>query len=123
MSDEFGFYGEEVENENSVREIRGITDTVSKYVFSDMNFPCICLKEDLTLPKHKWVVISKLVKQGTSDKNISVYLIRKGDLYKAGALSGVQVTALIDLVGLDNLVGYYNKDKELKGDRLYILSS
>lgn len=121
MSDEFGFYGEEGE-ESSVRDIKGITDTVSKYVFSDMDFPCICFKEDLVLPKHKWIGISKLVKQGASDKNISVYILRKGDLFKAGSLSGVQVTALIDLVGLENLFGYYNKDKELKGDRLYILS-
>lgn len=122
MSDEFDFYEDGGNEEEVVRDIKGLTDTVSKFVYSSMTFPCICLKEDIKLPKHKWLIISKLVKQGSEDKNISVYMIRGGELFKAGSLSGLQIKAFIDIIGIENLFGYYNKDKELKGDRLYVLS-
>lgn len=123
MSDDFNFYGVEQDDTEEVKDLKGVTDTVSKFVFSNMSYPCICLKEDLKLPKHKWVIISKLVKQGSVDKNISVYMIRGGELYKAGSLSGVQIKAFIDIIGIDNMYGFYNKDKELKGDKLYVLSN
>lgn len=122
MSEEFDFYEGNEEGKEEVRDVKGLTDTVSKYVYNNMEFPCICLKEDIKLPKHKWVIISKLVKQGSSDKNISIYMLRGGEMFKAGSLSGLQVKAFIDIVGLDNLFGYFNKDKELIGDRLYVLS-
>lgn len=121
MSEDFDFYEGDSEEE-VVRDVKGLTDTVSKYVYSSMNFPCICLKEDLKLPKSKWLLISKLVKQGAEDKNISVYMIRNGELYKAGSLAGSQVIPFIDVLGIDNLFGFYSKDKELRGDRLYVLS-
>lgn len=122
MSEEFDFYEGNEEGKEEVRDVKGLTDTVSKYVYNNMEFPCICLKEDIKLPKHKWVIISKLVKQGSSDKNISIYMLRGGEMFKAGSLSGLQVKAFIDIVGLNNLFGYFNKDKELIGDRLYVLS-
>lgn len=122
MSEEFDFYEDNEEGKEEVRDVKGLTDTVSKYVYNNMEFPCICLKEDIKLPKHKWVIISKLVKQGSSGKNISIYMLRGGEMFKAGSLSGLQVKAFIDIVGLDNLFGYFNKDKELIGDRLYVLS-
>lgn len=122
MSDDFGFYGPE-NDESIATDIRGVTDTVSKFVYTNLSYPCICLKEDIKLPKHKWVVISKLVKHGVQNKNISVYLARGGSLFKAGALSGVQIKAFIDIIGINNLVGYYEKDRKLVGDRLYVLSA
>lgn len=120
---EFDFYeGNSIDND-SVEDIRGITDRVSKYVFGDMVYPCICLREDIKLPRHKWNIISKLVKQGNGSKNICFYIIRKGEVYKAGALSGTQVKAVIDIIGLDNLFGFFSEGRELIGDRLYVLSS
>lgn len=123
MSEDFGFYGEEAEKEE-VRDIKGVTDEVSKFVYTDMKFPCICLNADIKLPKHKWLIISKLVKQGgSSEKDISVYMIRDGELYKAGALSGIQIKSFIDIIGLENMFGYQNKKIKLLGDKLYVLSS
>lgn len=119
--DNFGFYGEKADDEE-VKDIKGVTDEVSKYVFSDIQYPSICLKEDIKLPKYKWVAISKLVKQGSVNKNISFYLIRNNEVLKAGALAGIQIKAFIDIVGIENLFGFYKKDKKLEGDRLYILS-
>lgn len=122
MSDDFKFY-EENSEEDYVREIKGVTDKVSEYVYSNMEFPCICLKPDIVLPKYKWVAISKLVKLGSPDKSIFVYIHRNGELYKLGALSGVQVKAFIEVAGLENIFGYHNKDIILKDDRVYVLAS
>lgn len=122
MNEDFGFYGEENEQEE-VKDIKGVTDEVSKYVYSDMKFPCICLNADIKLPKHKWIVISKLVKQGTVEKDIAVYMIRNGELFKVGSLSGVQIKAFIDIVGIKNISGYYNKSTKLEGDKVYVLSN
>lgn len=119
---DFGFYGDEAEKDE-VKDIRGITDEVSEFVYSDMSFPCICLKADIKLPRHKWLIISKLVKQGTVSKDISVYMVRNGELFKAGALTGAQIKSFIDIIGLENMYGYHNKDKKLVGDKLYVLSS
>lgn len=124
MSDkeDFGFYGED-EDQEEIRGIRGITDEVSKFVFTNVEYPFICLNADIMLPQHKWVVISKLVKQGAVSKNIAFYMIRGGELYKAGSLSGIQIKSFIDIVGIENLFGYHNKDIRLEGDKLYVLSS
>lgn len=106
---------------SDVKDIKGITDSVSQYVFSDMEYPCICLKDNLVLPKHKWAVISKLAQSGT-DKKIALYISRNGELFKIGHLSGVQVKPFIDVIGLENMIGYHSENKELLGDRIYVLS-
>ena len=119
---DFGFYGSEEDSEK-IREIRGITDEVSEFEYAGMKYPCICLKDNLILPKHKWKGISNLVKQGTSSKNITVYMIREGELYEIGALAGIQIKAFIDIVGLNNMFAYHNKDTRLEKDKLYVFSS
>ena len=120
MSEDYNFYGEEDDSEE-VKDINGVTDNVTKYVFTNMEYPCICLNADISLPKHKWITISKLVKQGVTQKNIAFYLLRNGELFKAGGLTGSQIKAFIDIVGLENLFGFYKKDVKLSGDKLYIL--
>lgn len=119
---DFGFYGEEAEKEE-IKDLDGVTNSVTQFVLSNMNFPSLCLRENIILPRHKWVIISKLVKQNADEKDISLYFNRNGELYKAGSISGIQVKALVDIIGLDNLVGYYNKDKQLVGDKIYVLAS
>lgn len=121
-AEDFGFYGEE-EEEEVIKDIKGVTDEVSKFVFTNVEYPFVCLKADIALPQYKWLIISKLVKQGVASKNISFYMLRGGELFKAGALSGVQIKSFIDIVGIDNLFGYHNENIRLEGDRLYVLSS
>ena len=106
-----------------VRDIKGITDSVSKYVYANMEYPSICLKPDLVLPKHKWEVISKIAKPVGVDKNISLYIIRNGETFKIGKLSGIQVKVFIDMVGLENVFGFHRDGRELIGDKVYVLSS
>lgn len=124
MSKDFNFYGEEDEaDEVNSEDIKGITDEVSQYIYSDMAYPCFCLKKDIKLPRHKWSIISKLVKQTTKDKNIAVYMIRGNEMFKVGSLAGVQVKAFISIVGIENMFGYFSRDVKLEGDRLYVLSA
>lgn len=122
MKNDFDFYDGVEQDSSVVQDIKGLTDEVSKYIYSNMDFPCICVKENIKLPKHKWVTMGKLVKQDVPNKDISVYIIRNNDILKAGALSRMQVGVFIDFVGIDNLVAYYNKDKILTGSKIYILS-
>lgn len=119
MSEDFNFYGEDEVKENI--DIKGITDIVSKYIFVGMVFPCICMKEDLQLPKYKWEGVSRMVKGNAEGKDITVYMKRSGEMYSLGKLSSIQVTPFLELVGLDNLVGYGVDEKEIVGDRLYAL--
>ena len=110
------------EEESEVQDIKGVTDEVTKMCYTNAKYPFICIDHGLEMPKHKWVAVSKMVKQTTSDKGIFFYIKNGNDLYEAGSLAKSQVKAIIDLVGLDNIIGYYSEDKELKGDRLYVLA-
>lgn len=132
MREEFNFYEESNTRDTAntgydeveVRDIKGVTDSVSEYVFVDMEYPNVCLKADLVLPKHKWEVISKLSQIGGNvDKNISLYIVRNDELYKIGALSGVQIKSFLDIVGIENIVGHHKDGRELVGSKLYVLSS
>ena len=120
-SDDFGFYGEEAE-EDQVEEIQGITDNVSQFTYSNLEYPCIMFKDGFSLKNHKWKVLSNMVKSLSPDKDISLYFRDESGLLKIGKISGVQVDAFLDLVGLDGVVGYYDKDTILENDRLYTLS-
>lgn len=118
--DDFGFYGEEAE-ENSVDDIHGITDKVTEFTYTKMEYPCIMFKEGFSCPQHQMKVISNMVKTNTPDKDTSLYFLSGGEMYKLGMLSGQQIDPLLELVGVDNLVGYYDSETRLEGDRIYTL--
>ena len=58
--EDFGFYGEEAE-EDKVEEIQGITENVSEFTYSSLEYPCIMFKEGFSLKNHKWKVLSNMV--------------------------------------------------------------
>lgn len=118
--DDFGFYGEEAE-ENSVKDIHGITDKVSKYTYTKLEYPCIIFKSGFTCPQHQMNVISNMVRTSSPDKDTALYFENDSKLFKLGKLSGTQVDPLLELIGVENLVGYYDENTRLEGDRLYTL--
>lgn len=123
MSD--SFYEGYSEDEIEVKEIEGITDTVTDYTFVGLTYPCIIFKEGFTLEKHKVQVISNMVNsvsKGVKD-DIAIYFNNNGDLYKLGEINGLQVSSLIDIVGRDNLMAFMYKGEELKGSLIYTLCS
>lgn len=123
MSD--SFYEGYSEDEIEVKEIEGITDTVTDYTFVGLTYPCIVFKEGFTLEKHKVQVISNMVNsisKGVKD-DIAIYFNNNGDLYKLGEINGLQVSSLIDIVGRDNLMAFMDKGEELNGSLIYTLCS
>ena len=58
--EDFGFYGEEAE-EDKVEEIQGITENVSEFTYSSLEYPCIMFKDGFSLKNHKWKVLSNMV--------------------------------------------------------------
>ena len=118
--DDFDFYGEEAEEE-SVEDIHGITDKVTEFTYTSLEYPCLIFSEGFTCPQHQMKVISNMVKTNTVDKDTSLYFSNNGTLFKIGMLSGEQIEPLLELVGVDNLVGYFDASTRLVGDRLYTL--
>lgn len=122
VDSELEFYeGGEVEE---THEIEGITGNVTDYTFTDMSCPCIIFNKGFQTEKHKFQVIQNMVSNIGKNKDISVYFINKSnELLKIGTLSGYQVSSLIDMVGRENLRGYYDDGSELKGSLIYTLCS
>lgn len=118
--DDFNFYGEEAEEPN-VEDIHGITDKVTEFTYTKLEYPCIMFKEGFSCPQHQMKVISNMVKTMNQDKDTALYFLSGGTTYKLGMLSGKQIDPLLELVGVENLVGYYDKDTRLEGDRIYSL--
>ena len=119
--EDFGFYGEEAEEDN-VEEIQGITENVSEFTYSSLEYPCIMFKEGFSLKNHKWKVLSNMVKSEAPDKDISLYFMEDGDMLRIGSISGRQVDAVLDLIDTANVVGYMSEGVELRGDLLYTLA-
>lgn len=120
MSD-FEFYGESADKD-SVEDIQGITDSITSYSYTGVEYPCLILKDGFSCAKHRMEVIAKMVKT-SGDKDISLYFNNSGETYKIGNISGKQVKAFLDVVGIDNVLGFLSKDTSVTGDMLYVLCS
>lgn len=118
--DDFGFYDSD-EDKESVDEIKGITDKVTDFTYTDIEYPSIVFNDGFSCPKHKMKVISNMVNNSEEGKDTSLYFINGGGLFKLGMLSGKQIESLLELVGVDNVFGYYLDGTRLDGDRIYTL--
>lgn len=117
--DDFGFYGEDSDNAK-VGDLSGITDKVSEFTYTDMEYPCIIFNDGATFKNHQWRIIANMVKAIDNNKDIALYYKDNG-LVKMGMLSGRQVESFLDLVGVENVYAYYSKDILLKDSKLYTL--
>lgn len=111
--------------EDEVSEMEGITDKVTNYTYTKLEYPCLLFRKGVQLEKHKVQVVSNMVNSKTlgSTKDISLYLSNNGELFKIGKISGVQVLPLLEIIGEENLQGFLDKDTELKGSLIYTLCS
>lgn len=125
VGNDFGFYGEE-NDETSVQDIKGITDHVSEFVYTNLTYPCIIFKKNFHCPKHQMKVLSNMVKSKGITKDITLYF-EKGiddsasELFKIGTIGGVQVDSLLSIFSSENLLGFYDSDTVLEGSKLYTL--
>lgn len=129
MSD-FGFY-EDAEENQSEKEVEGITNKVTGFAYTGLSYPCVIFRDGFSCPKHKMTVISHMVKppvhksvrENTSEDSVGLYFKQNSELYKMGALKGMQMGAFLDLVGTESVEGFYDEVTPLSGDHLYALCS
>lgn len=113
------FYGGD--EEAIPADVKGVSDSVSSYTYTNLSYPCILFKEGFACPKHQLTVISNMVNSKGIDKDISIYFNKEGDLFKIGSISGRQLNAFLEIVGTDVVYGYYDAETRLKDDLLYTL--
>lgn len=119
MNDEdFGFYNE---GETTIKEKEGITDNVTPYTYTKLEYPCVVLRDGFTCAKHQIKVVSNMVKAKSLNKDIGVYFRDKGDMYRIGNICGMQLESFIDVLGRENVIGFYDDGTELVGDMIYCL--
>lgn len=111
--------------EGQVKELKGVTDTVTDTAFTTLDFPAIVFKDGMKLPKHQAEVISNMVKSSAQlgAKDIGLYFQHGSDLFKIGSISGLQVDSLLTITGTVNIFGFYSDGSRLEGDRIYTLCS
>lgn len=95
-------------------------ESVSRYVKADLNFPCLVIKQGFNAQKHRWMLISNIVKS-SKKSDVGLYLDNGDKKMKLGTVGGSQVRALIEILGEDNLSGYYDDGRELVGSKLFVL--
>ena len=62
-----------------------------------------------------------MVKSVKGNKDISLYYTNNGESYKIGMINGLQVGAFLEVIGIDKVIGYFDKDTKLENSLLYTL--
>lgn len=116
----------EVVVEESVEEatVEKVDHGVERYSSTVLSYPCFILDSSTKFPKHVISALSRMIESSLSLENLIKVYIRNGEeLLSLGGISSVQVKATIDLLGRENIEGYFSKDYPLSGDLIYVLSS
>ena len=95
-------------------------ESVSRYAKAGLNFPCLVIKKGFNAQKHRWMLISNIVKS-SKKSDVGLYLDNGDKKMKLGTIGGSQVRTLIEILGEDNLSGYYDDGRELTGSKLFVL--
>lgn len=95
-------------------------ESVSRYAKAGLNFPCLVIKKGFNAQKHRWILISNIVKS-SKKSDVGLYLDQGDKKMKLGTVGGSQVRTLIEILGEDNLSGYYDDGRELVGSKLFVL--
>ncbi len=103
-----------------------------KYITEDMQFPCYILRmvEDKPIEKYKIAVLQKMFQTvETYDEEeaaliISIYISDDKRTLRLGQITPKQVKPFLRLFekDLEQVIGYFDKNTELKDDLLYVLS-
>ena len=97
-----------------------MAESVSRYAKAGLNFPCLVIKKGFNAQKHRWMLISNIVKS-SKKSHVGLYLDQGDKKMKLGTVGGSQVRTLIEILGEDNLSGYYDDGRELAGGKLFVL--
>lgn len=108
----------------------GITGQVQRYSRESMNYPCYIVRseDDNKVGMHQITVLKNMfdttVKYDntTEDDSIYIYFYQKGKVVRIGKLFPRQVKAFLRLFKGNYVDCFLDKDTELTGDYLYVLS-
>ena len=115
------FYGEGSEDQIKP-EIKGITEEVNEYIYSKMRYPAIFISSKLSLSAAGFKVLKAMISStSVVDRDINIYNEMEKGIFLIGCISGLQVMNFYDLVGLDNVKVFLDRNIELKGDKKYVL--
>lgn len=120
VSSELDMYEGGEEKEDAV--VEGVTDSISQYAFTDIQYPCIMFNKGFHTEKHKFQVLQNMLSNSQVESDITVYFTNsKGEILKVGKVSGYQLSFLLDIVGRENVTGYYADGSVLDGGLIYTL--
>lgn len=113
----------EESSEDLVEESKPTETTIERYSSSDISYPCFVLNGSGVFPKHVVSALSRMIESSLSlEDTIKVYVSNGDELLSLGGISSLQVKAVIDLLGRENISAYYEEGYLLKGDLIYTLS-
>ena len=113
----------EESSEEVVEENTPTDTTIERYSSSDISYPCFVLNGSGVFPKHVVSALSRMIESSLSlEDTIKVYVSNGDELLSLGGISSLQVKAVIDLLGRENISAYYEKGYLLEGDLIYTLS-
>lgn len=111
-------------------EKQGITGQVQRYSREAMSYPCYILRSETDNPvgmhqikvlKHMFETLVSYEKSA-EDNSIYIYFCKDGKVVRIGKIFPHQVKAFLRLFDGNYIDCFMNKDTELTGDYLYVLS-
>lgn len=111
-------------------EKQGITGKVQRYSREAMNYPCYILRseDDNKIGMHQITVLKNMFdntvkySKDSEDNSIYIYFCQGGKVARIGKIYPRQVKAFLRLFDGNYIDCFMDKDHELTGDYLYVLS-
>lgn len=111
-------------------EKQGITGQVQRYSREAMNYPCYIIRseDDNKVGMHQITVLKNMFEtlvaydKNVEDNSIYIYFCQGGKVARIGKILPRQVKAFLRLFDGNYIDCFLDKDTELTGDYLYVLS-
>lgn len=117
--------GYDVAEDSRSFEKKGLTGTVMRYTTDDLKFPCYIVSAPFE--KYKLKVLQSMFQkvesydEEESKLEIHLYFEDEKSCVGFGKIYPRQVKSFLQLFSTNKIVGYYDKDKKLEGDYLFVL--
>lgn len=123
--------GYEVYEDERDFEQKGLTGDVRRYTTTKMSFPCfiICSTEDKPVQLHSMETLkrmfptSKLYDETIANSLIHIYFNQGSQTVKMGSIQPNQVKTFLRLFDGYEVDCYLERDKQLEGMYMYVLSN
>ena len=122
--------GYEVYEDERDFEQKGLTGNVSRYTLTKMSYPCyiLCSSDEKPIQLHSIEVLKKMLPtseiydESIANSLISIYFNQGGRTAKVGCIQPSQVKTFLKLFEDCDVDCFLDKDTQLKGMYMYVLS-